>query len=543
MNQALLQQKAGRKNPAAVKAALFLGAVNAAALLAYAAWGHALLRAMYDERAWPWLNACLHWRGAFPVSYYESVADLYFWSAVAFINAVFLMAFLAHKAASLPAPVLPRVTDAQAGWLCGILAAVPAAVIFYHAMRYAILVPYQDEWVQVWRIQKVFHGTLTWGDLWLRIGDHHSPFPRLVMVILARLTHWNMRWEVAVNFLFSLGTCAALVTAVFKHRDLLPGRTAFFFLPLFALIVFSGRQQAAWIWGEKTCNYMSVFAAAVCLRLLKGPDFRWKIFAGALAAALVSHYSFAAGTLAWAVGFWMLAFLRYESPSQKIAAFAIWAAACAAANFVYWLDYETTYAPFARQHPGRMLESFLAALGGLLDTEPTAVLKGAAGVLLFPGLAAYGLSRRSRPLAVFFSGLCLWGLGAAFMISVNRAFFGIGTALNYQYVILTYFFWAGLTGLVVLVGQEQSWADFRGALVKAAAAGALGLFLVSAARESWAGLRELKKVGESVRSVDITAPYLDDNAIDKLYYRHRPHVRRLVPVLRELKLTIFNQKS
>jgi len=69
-----------------------------------------------------------------------------------------------------------------------VLALVPLAFLLCVVARYAVPVPYWDQWEFVPLLEKTYHGQLTFHDLWAQHNEHRILFPRIIMLALAHLT-------------------------------------------------------------------------------------------------------------------------------------------------------------------------------------------------------------------------------------------------------------------------------------------------------------------------------------------------------------------
>src|SRR5262245_62975011 len=82
-----------------------------------------------------------------------------------------------------------------------LLAFIPLAYLIVMVATYSVDVPFADQWALVPLLEKSYRGTLTLRDLWSQHNEHRLLFPRMIMLVLARLSGWNLRYELAVNIL------------------------------------------------------------------------------------------------------------------------------------------------------------------------------------------------------------------------------------------------------------------------------------------------------------------------------------------------------
>src|SRR5712672_382899 len=130
-----------------------------------------------------------------------------------------------------------------------ILAAVPLLILIWVVARYAIDVPYLDQWDLVPLIDKMYQGQLTVHDLWMQFNEHRIFFPKLIMLGLARLTHWNIRYESAVSVLLAMAVFLVLACQIRASARVFGGRQLRWALPACSLVAFSVSQYENFLWG------------------------------------------------------------------------------------------------------------------------------------------------------------------------------------------------------------------------------------------------------------------------------------------------------
>src|ERR1035438_4142148 len=174
-----------------------------------------------------------------------------------------------------------------------ILALLPLAFLIWVVVQYAVVVPYLDQWELVPLLEKTYHGNLTFSDLWAQHNEHRLIFPQIIMLLLARLTRWNIHYELAVNIILALG-----IFTVFLHQVKITGRKLGLAglpgaIPAVSLIVFSISQYQNWLWGWQLQMLLNLLAVVVGIVLLANDTFRWWKFAAAASLGIVATYSFA----------------------------------------------------------------------------------------------------------------------------------------------------------------------------------------------------------------------------------------------------------
>src|SRR4030043_2004153 len=92
-----------------------------------------------------------------------------------------------------------------------ILALIPLAYLIFFVVKYKAPFPIQDQWDLVPLLEKSYQGTLSFPDLWAQHNEHRAFFPRMIMIILARLSGWNISYELAMNILLAIGIFMSVV--------------------------------------------------------------------------------------------------------------------------------------------------------------------------------------------------------------------------------------------------------------------------------------------------------------------------------------------
>lgn len=120
---------------------------------------------------------------------------------------------------------------------------LPPLYILYLITRYGIDVPFWDEWEFVPLLMKFKSGALTFHDLLAQHNEHRILFPRLIMLVLAAVTGWDIRYELYANFAVAAFTFVFL--NLLYRRAAGKGRAPWF-PALSAFLVFSPVQAENW---------------------------------------------------------------------------------------------------------------------------------------------------------------------------------------------------------------------------------------------------------------------------------------------------------
>lgn len=322
-----------------------------------------------------------------------------------------------------------------------LLLLLPAWLSLDFVGRYGVDVPVMDDWDLVPTLARWAQGTLTFEHLFSLHNEHRIFFPRLVMLGVAQLTHYNVHALMLVTWLFLLGT-AVLLLAEHLATFGATARALLWWAPA-AWLLFSLRQHQNLLWGWQVQFTMCVFfAVAAVLCLQHAPRRAW-LLGPALAAAVVASFSLAGGFGVWPAGLLQLVVLhrvhRAQAGRRVLALAGAWLAAGAACLFAYLHRYvENPSHPsklFFLRAPGKVAHYLLIALGNPLAGD--AALATAAGLCLLAvaGFLAWAAKKGHLPLerAAFPLALVVFGLAVAAMLAVGRGAWGSASALSSRY--------------------------------------------------------------------------------------------------------------
>jgi hypothetical protein len=378
-----------------------------------------------------------------------------------------------------------------------ILAAIPFLILIWVVARYAIDVPYLDQWDFVPLIDKMYQGELTFHDLWMQFNEHRILFPKLVMLCLARLTHWNIRCESVVSVLFAIGVFLLLAWQIRASVRVFGQKQLRWALPACSLVAFSVSQYENFLWGWQLGLLLGLLASMGAILLLANRPFGWGKFAGAVVLGIVATYSFANGVLVWVIGFGLLcvnpaddsplaaqaapiarAALPVERAalrlSSKRVAIGIWSfAAAVCMGFYLWDYHKPAHHPQLTSIFGQPMVFISYVLkyiggtcaqygeGGVLPDRIWASVLGLAGLAVM-GWAGWKMARRmrtNRAALAPYVAMCAYSLGTALMAAIARGGFGRGQALCSRYCSMTGPLWFSIIVMLILLSQKGEGAS------------------------------------------------------------------------------------
>jgi hypothetical protein len=307
--------------------------------------------------------------------------------------------------------------------------------IIYCITIYGVPVPYMDQWELVPLLSKLYHHQLTFSDLWAQHNEHRIIAPRIVMLTLAKLSGWNIRWE----FMTSVAIAGATMLLLFSMlKKAFPERVPAWLLIAFSFLIFAPVQSENWMWGWQIQIFMNVFGVVLAAwALTKWPDRLLGIII-AIAGGFLATYSFSNGLFCWVAI--APVFVMRKPRNWKF--LLIWAVAAALAIGMYLWSYikPANHPPIwlFLDYPGRWLLYALLYVGGpmTLGSGPWALIgAGVLVVIMSIAMLILVLRQDKGKLTVLAPWLCLmmYVVISAFATGVGRIGFGPAQALSSRY--------------------------------------------------------------------------------------------------------------
>lgn len=334
----------------------------------------------------------------------------------------------------------------KAVWLASL---IPVCVALFVCFHFGFQAPYMDQWELVPLLEKAFSGQLAPGDVWAQHNVHRIPIPKLIMLGLARLSHWDTRWERAVSMAFAL-TAAALLLRIVLRAHLKTPNAPWTWLLVVSLF-FSPAQWENLLWGWHLLIYLNVLGAIlVCWGLPAAGTARMGIPV-AVAGAVLAVFSYGNGLILLPVGLAVLILKQCPPRMRALPTLAFWCAVSMLIGGSYiWgfqkPSYDPSYAGVVTS-PAQYAYYVAAYLGAPLatfDTRPAAMF-GAAGLIAFTVLFAVRIRRQEIADAMLpLDGLALYAIGTAFLTATARTGFGVVQALSPRYLAFSSLLWIAL---------------------------------------------------------------------------------------------------
>lgn len=319
-------------------------------------------------------------------------------------------------------------------------------------------------------------------------NEHRIVTQRLVTILLAGLTRWNLIAESLMSVL-AAAISLALVVATARRT----GAPAWAILLPCAVLIFAPQQESNWLWGFQSVWFYTAMFSFGAVYLLTSPKRGWLALGGAVMCALGAQYSLAGGILAWGVGVIVMWINGWRRPLPYL----IWIGIGALSTLLYFSGLPLTNArvPFDPGHMIRYLLSFTAgifALPGDLSAADYRPLSAAAIALaLINALIIRRFDGHWRAITIWLAaGLLALGMGwlTWFGRTSPLEIDPLRSPTTSRYFTFSVLFWAAFAGLAITAAHRiirAAGARFTlpGAVVLASAAVgsiAAALFAISA---------------------------------------------------------------
>jgi hypothetical protein len=369
-------------------------------------------------------------------------------------------ASVAHQSPGKATPLIGRTAER---WVCFLLGLLPIAVILRLISRYAVNVPWGDEWSLVPLIRKSYEHQLTLADLFRQHNEHRIVIPKLIYLGFAQWTHWN----VVAEMLFSVLLCCATSAGIYLLLERTVSGTSRKRLLLWALInllIFAPVQAENWLWGFQLQMFIPNLCLVGCLVLLTSRLADAHKIIGAALVATIATFSFGGGVLLWPVIVLYLLFTR-----ERARWLIVWIAGCVAVVLVYFVGYQR--AAIAGPELGNRFDHlvyFASFLGIALSRSSlstnaavTTALIGAIAFLVY--LIAFWLcsklSIKARVSVAPWLALGGYAIASAALAASIRVSGGPQQALNSRYATISLNLYVGLIGLAAIAARSARAAE------------------------------------------------------------------------------------
>ena len=350
------------------------------------------------------------------------------------------------------------------------LAIIPAGLLLILILKYAVDVPFWDEWQYVSFFEKFSQGTLSFSDLFAQQNEYRQFFPNLIFVGLGWVTKWDKRYELLVSF----GLACLVSFNIYRLERLTVGGSRVRLLTIYFitnLLIFTPVQYYNWLIGMQIVYFMPIACLTTCLVIAYSRLGARAKFLLCMCLATVSTFSSANGILCWVLVFPLLRWPNSEetAPNKRWLTLA-WIAGFVVNAALYFNSY---HKPFGHPdisesliHPAKALGYFLVLLGKAVEPGDVSLLSdqfarghkviaaatGMTLAILFIVAVLYVRRdvRLKRRVAGWFV-LGAYSIMTAILVTIGRTGFGVDQAFSPRYTTFTLFLPVALVNLVPII--------------------------------------------------------------------------------------------
>jgi hypothetical protein len=343
------------------------------------------------------------------------------------------------------------------------LAAIPPLAVAHRVWLTAVDLPTWDAWQFAPAVADLFEGRSDPRDLWAQHNEHRLVVPRALMLGLARVSAWDVRWEQAANVVVALGQLALL--AALLRRTVAPAapRAVPWLVAGASALIFALGAWQNWSWGWQLQIFVNAAAACGTALALAAWRGRWWQTAVLQALSTTAALSFANGlALPLLVPLALLVAPAAVPRRTRIAHAIVAAGAGVAVAAAYLAGFERPpplpQATSTHVTPLNVARHALGFLGSPFAADDVV----AAGVIGAGGLVAVATAtlwlwrdgRELRAALLPWALLETYAVASALVTAIGRVGFGVAQALQSRYVTISSLFWLGAAPTLTLAAAR-----------------------------------------------------------------------------------------
>ncbi|HOJ34262.1 MAG TPA: hypothetical protein PKY35_11905 [Candidatus Hydrogenedentes bacterium] len=316
---------------------------------------------------------------------------------------------------------------------------------------YGFDIPFQDGWEFVPVLNAHFEHS--WStlltELWAQHNEHRILVPRVVMLLLAIVTGWNLLYENVITYLCAWIIFAFLVKCLYQDFKGERNELSPTIICLLSLLLFSLTQWHMWLWGWMMQIEMNVLFCVIGFRAFTNVDECWNCFWIGCAAGIAAMFSFATGLAFFPLAFLMLLQNRtFKRPHGKTMG-AILLLVSGVAFGIYLWDYNFPKVPQADATNTifRIPLYVLAYLGAPLVSydHHAAVVLGAVGMVIWTRQAWKVFYDKKTNGHIFWMIIGLYAISSGVLTALGRwASNPLSQALSSRYLAIPSLFWISI---------------------------------------------------------------------------------------------------
>lgn len=423
---------------------------------------------------------------------------------------------------------------------------LPPFYIIYLITRYGIDIPYWDQWELIPLIKKVSMGELVFSDLWAQHNEHRIIFPKLIMLALAAITHWNIMVELYTNII--LAGLSLLFLFLLLRQDVDHFILQWLSVVL-SFLIFSPTQWENWIWGWQIQVFLEILASIIAVWAMSKWSGQLKGLIVAIMSAVIASYSFSNGLLVWVIVL-ILLIIQRETNWKHI---LLWMGACGITVFSYYYRYtKPPHHPSLLgfvNHPYKFLRYVLAYLGSPLGygKENISIIISLLSftVICIGAIYIKRSNKEEFKRLLKWLSLALCAFLSAIVTGIGRVGFGVEQGLSSRYITISNLFIISALVITVILINRYANTKKNFPMKWVVISSSLSTLLILSYFLSFSmGLKELVSRSLSVQTAGRCLENVDmapDECLN-LLYPNPPVVRERTKILLEMGLVFPKQR-
>lgn len=325
---------------------------------------------------------------------------------------------------------------------------IPIALGLLYIKTFGVNIIFWDQFELVPLIEKLYNGTLSINDLFSQHNEHRIFFPKIIMLLLVKITMYNTIIEMYISWIFAVSTLLIIFRLYIQNFGSSESMI-WKFAPI-AWIIFSFRQFENILWGWQLQIYLSLLGFVSSIYLLDKSKKIDKSFVGSILCGIISTFSFFNGLFVWPIG--IIFIICSKRDNRKVLA-KIWT--------IFWIIIWGIYFygwTRPSYHPSPLsifkdiftsLSFFIMNIGSPFASDRINAF--GIGILLFILFIFVILLTIYKKLIyenMVWISFILFSLMSSIVITIGRVGLGLDMALSSRYVTLTSL---GIIGLYMMI--------------------------------------------------------------------------------------------
>jgi len=253
-----------------------------------------------------------------------------------------------------------------------ILYLIPVFLLIWFVANLRVKFPIMDEWAIVPLFTKVANGQFSFGDFFAQHNEHRIIFTKIIIVILAFISQWNIDYELCINILLSIINFCIIYKIYLITRSEHNRWVDHLVNLITCFTIFSWCHYEIWLSGLGIVWLLTNTCVLLAILSISGNHEQLSTNIRLSLAAIwcfIASFSAAHGLLSWLALLPSIIALS-GNLGQKIRTLLLWIGLWVGTCIIYFLDYHKTsgnyYYSILLEKPLAVLAYFFSILGSPL---------------------------------------------------------------------------------------------------------------------------------------------------------------------------------